>query len=149
MWVRRGRAGQLLNFKKIVCTGTVSFVGRGSSSIKQRNSHAHFLAELNINVEKQKLIKNKNMAKTAKNKVISKKRASTKPVVKSLGTLTIDSEAKLAEKLGSSFGEVKATGKRKKNKFVAISKDGRNRAYGESREHAMSNLLSGISNRPL
>ncbi len=87
------------------------------------------------------------MAKTAKNKVISKKRASKKPVVKSLGKAMDEESLKI--QLGANFGSVVSTGKRKKNKFVAISADGKNRAFGESREHAMSNLLSGIANRPL
>lgn len=86
----------------------------------------------------------KKTLKTAKTKVISKKRSSTKPVVKSLGE-GLNSDT-LISQLGDNFGNVYAT-RNKKNPWRAESKDGLNIAFGQSKELALQNLLSGIANR--
>lgn len=89
----------------------------------------------------------KKTLKTAKNKVISKKRGSKIAKVKTLGVAV--SKESLIEKLGANFGRVVSTGKQKKNRFLAISADNLNRAFGHTQEEALSNLLSGISNRTI
>lgn len=87
------------------------------------------------------------MKKTAKTKVIVKKRGAIKPVVKRLDEATNQLSLKeLTDKLGPNFGEVVAT-RSKQNPFRAETKDGLNVAFGQSKEQAVQNLLIGIANR--
>lgn len=86
-------------------------------------------------------------SKTAKNKAKAPKRVSKIVQVKTLGVGM--SKESLIEKLGGNFGRVVSTGKQKKNRFLAISADNLNRAFGQTQEEALSNLLSGIANRTI
>lgn len=88
----------------------------------------------------------KKTLKKAKSKVISKKRASKKPVVMTFG-VGVDEES-LKTKLGANFGKLEAT-RLKNNPFKATSADEKNIAYGQSRAEALHNLLTGIANRTL
>lgn len=89
----------------------------------------------------------KKTLKTAKNKVIVKKQGSK--IVNKESKEDVMSEESLKERLGEHFGSVESTGFRKKNKFMAVSKDKKNRAYGHTAIEALSNLIKGISARGL
>lgn len=84
------------------------------------------------------------MPKTAKTKDISEKRRATKPVEKTLGSKS--SLNTLILSLGDKFGKVEATRKRK-NPYRAVSADGKNIAFGKTKEEAVKNLSIGIANR--
>lgn len=76
------------------------------------------------------------MPKTAKTKGISKKRVSTMPVTKGLDAFM--SQGKL--------GTVEST-RKKKNPYRAVSADGKNIAFGATKEEAVNNLFIGVTNR--
>jgi hypothetical protein len=84
------------------------------------------------------------MKKTAKNKVILKKRSSKTPQDKSLGSAL--SLSTLKQELGDNFNKVIKTGN-KMNPFFVESKDGKNNAFGRTEEEALQNLLIGINKR--
>lgn len=53
----------------------------------------------------------------------------------------------LKSQLGEQFGSVKAT-RKPKNPYFAESADGKNQAFGKTKEEALENLITGIANRP-
>ncbi len=89
----------------------------------------------------------KKTLKTAKNKVISKKRASKITQDKTLGVAV--SKESLISQLGANFGKVEKTGKKTRNQWYAESADKLNNAFGSTDVEALSNLLSGIANRTI
>lgn len=52
----------------------------------------------------------------------------------------------LKAKLGKDFGSVAYT-QNKRNPYLATSKDGRNQAFGATKEQALQNLIDGIERR--
>lgn len=86
----------------------------------------------------------KKTLKTAKNKVISKKRGSK--TAHDASKKVVMNEDTLKSQLGASLGKVEAT-RLKRNPYRATSADGKNIAYGQTKAEALHNLNEGIKNR--